>query len=144
MRDQVEDLKRVFRYLCGKALDIVGFEPLLDNANQQYLGSLADIALEVLAMESTVLRVIKLRRRHGAGATQLPESLARLYFEYAADRVRQEATDIASALWSGDELRGQLGVIHAWLPLASKRLDLRKSVAEAIVASKGVLPDYRN
>jgi alkylation response protein AidB-like acyl-CoA dehydrogenase len=144
MRDQVEDLKRIFRYLCGKVLDMVGYEPLLDNANQQYLGSLADIAIEILALESTVLRVLKLQRRHGEDATQLPEALARLYFEYAADRVRQEATDIASALWSGDNLRRELGVLRAWLPLASKRLDLRKSVAEAIVASKGALPDFRN
>ncbi len=144
MRDQVEDLKRIFRYLCGQVLDTVGYEPLLDNANQQYLGSLADIAIEILAIESTVLRVIKLQRRHGEEATRLPESLARLYFEYAADRVRQEATEIAANLWSGDALRKQLGILRAWLPLASKRLDLRKYVAEAVIESKGALPDYRN
>ncbi len=117
---------------------------MLDNANQQYLGSLADMAIEIYAAESAVLRVLKLQKRHGREATQLPDSLARLYFEYAADRVRQEATEIATALWDGDELRAQLRAIQGWLPLPSKRIDLRASIARAIVAEQGTLPDYRN
>ncbi len=144
MREQVEDLKNIFVYLAGKALAEVGYEPLLDNANQQYLGSLADIAIEVLAIESAVLRTIKLQRRHGAEETRLSESLTRLYFEYAADRVRQEATEIAASIWSGDELRKQFGILRAWLPLASKRIDLRTEIAKAIVDAKGALPDIRN
>ncbi len=144
MREQVEDLKKIFVYLAGKCLSVVGYEPLLDNANQQYLGSLADIAIEVLATESAVLRTIKLQKRHGADATKLPESLTRLYFEYSTDRIRQEATEIAASLWNGDELRKQLGVLRAWLPLATKRMDLRTEVAKAIVESKGALPEFRN
>ena len=42
------------------------------------------------------------------------------------------------------ELRRQLGILRAWLPLASKRLDLRTEIARAIVESKGALPDFRN
>src|SRR5690606_10305126 len=61
LRAQVSDLKQIFLYLLGLALERVGYEPLLDNANQQYLSSLADIAIEIYAMESTVLRVMKLR-----------------------------------------------------------------------------------
>jgi len=142
--EQVQDLKKIFLYLLGQALDTVGYEPLLDNGNQQYLGSLADIAIETYALESTVLRVLKLRRLHGAEATKLPESLARLYFEYATDRVRQEANEIATALWSGDALRTQLRAIDGWLPLPSRRLDLRTYVAEAVVEAQGELPDFRN
>jgi alkylation response protein AidB-like acyl-CoA dehydrogenase len=144
LRAQVSDLKQIFLYLLGLALERVGYEPLLDNANQQYLGSLADIAIEIYAMESTVLRVMKLREKHGEEATRLPEALARLYFEYGADRVRQEATEILANAIDGDELRERLDHVQGWLPLPAKRIDLRNYVAEAIVASNGALPDYAN
>ena len=144
MRDQISDFKNIYLYLLGQALDVVGYEPLLDNAKQQFLGSLADIAIETYAIESTVLRVLKLQSRHSEDATKLPEALARLYFERAADRIRQEATEIATALFDGDELRTQLGVIKGWLPLPSRRLDLRTYVAETIVEAQGALPEFRN
>ena len=142
--DQVGDLKKIYLYLLGQVLDRIGYEPLLDNDKQQFLGSLADIAIEIYALESTVLRVMKLRAHHTEEATKLPEALARLYFEYAADRIRQEATEISTALFEGDELRAQLRSLQGWLPLPSRRLDLRKFVAESLVEAQGELPDYRN
>ena len=144
LRDQVGDLKKIYLYLLGQILDQVGHEPLLDNDKQQFLGSLADIAIEIYAAESTVLRVMKLRAHHTEEATKLPEALARLYFEYAADRIRQEATEISTALFEGDDLRAQLRSLQGWLPLPSRRLDLRKFVAESLVEAQGELPDYRN
>ncbi len=143
LREQIADLKRIYLYLLGQALDRIGYEPLLDNDKQQFLGSLADIAIEVYAVESTVLRVMKLQAHHSEEATKLPESLARLYLEYASDRIRQEATEISTALFEGDELRAQLRSIQGWLPLPSRRLDLRKFVAESLVEAQGVLPDFR-
>lgn len=144
LREQVSDLKKVFQYLLGTALDHIGYEPLLDNANQQYLGSLADIAIEIYASESAVLRVMKLREIHGEAATKLPESLARIYFEYSADRVRQEAMEILADIFSGDELRERLDAVAGWLPLPAKRIDLRNEVAQTIVEAGGVLPDLHN
>ena len=144
MLTQVADLKRVYLYLLGQILDKIGYEPLLDNDKQQFLSSLADIAIEIYASESTVLRVMKLRLHHSEEATQLPEALTKLYFEYAADKIRQEATEISTALFEGDELRAQLQSLQGWLPLPSRRLDLRKYVSECLVESQGELPDFRN
>jgi len=144
MLTQVADLKRVYLYLLGQILDKIGYEPLLDNDKQQFLSSLADIAIEIYASESTVLRVMKLRLHHSEEATQLPEALTKLYFEYSADRIRQEATEISTALFEGDDLRAQLQSLQGWLPLPSRRLDLRKYVSECLVESQGELPDFRN
>lgn len=144
LRDQVTELKQVFLYLLGVALDEVGYEPLLDNDKQQFLSSLADIALEILATESTVLRVLKLRKHHSEEKTRLPEALARLYFEYAAERIRHEATEVLTALYEGDDLRDQLQILQGWLPLPARRIDLRKFVSETIVEAGGALPEYRN
>ena len=144
LRDQVIELKSVFNYMLGVVLEKIGQEAVVSNDNQQYLGSLADMAIEIYAIESTVLRVLKLQGRHGAENTKLPQTLARIYFEYAADRIRQESTEIAASLFDGDTLREQLDRIQGWLPLPRKRLDLRTYVAESIVESHGALPDYQN
>ena len=142
--EQIADLKSIYLYLLGQILDRIGYEPLLDNDKQQFLGSLADIAIEVFAAESTVLRVMKLQAHHSEEATKLPEALAKLYFEYAADRIRQEATEISTALFEGDELRAQLRSLQGWLPLPTRRIDLRNFVAKSLVETQGVLPDFRN
>ena len=138
------DFKTIYSYLLGKILETVGEEAVMSNANQQFLLSLSDIAIETLAMESTILRVLKLKAHQTDRDTALPEALARLYFETASDRVRQEATEIATTLWSGDELRAQLTTINTWLPLPEKRMDLRKFIAETVVESQGALPEYQN
>ena len=144
LRDQVYELKNVFKYMLGQVLDTIGQEAVTSNENQQYLGSLADIAIEIYAVESSILRVLKLKGIHGDDATKLPQALVRIYFEYAADRIRQEATEIATDLFDGDALREQLNRIQTWLPLPRKRLDLRKYVAETVVEAGGILPDYQN
>jgi alkylation response protein AidB-like acyl-CoA dehydrogenase len=144
LRGQVIQMKNIFRYLLGQVLDKVGEQAVLANENQQYLHSLADIAIELYAIESLVLRVMKIKGIHGDEATKLPQALTRIYFEYAADRIRQESTEISSDLLDGDELRAQLDQIQGWLPLPKKRLDLRKYVAETVVATQGALPEYQN
>ncbi len=144
LHDQVADLKKIYLHFLGQALDRIGYEPLLDNDKQQFLTSLADVAIEIYAVESAVLRTMKLQAHHSKEATKLPEALVRLYFEYAADRIRQEATEVSAALFDGDELRAQLQTLQGWLPLPSRRLDLRKFVAESLVEAQGALPDFRN
>lgn len=144
LHQQTLAFKKIFAYLMGVVLEKVGQEALMANENQQYLASLADIAIETYAMESTVLRVLKLQAHQTDRSTELPEALARLYFEYAADRIRQESTEIVSDLFGGDALREQLSTISGWLPLPKKRIDLRKYVAETVVESLGALPEYQN
>ncbi|MFP6616552.1 MAG: hypothetical protein VCB26_09120, partial [Candidatus Hydrogenedentota bacterium] len=144
LHSQVLEFKNIFAYLMGIVQERVGEEALTSNENQQYLHSLADIAIEIYVTESTVLRVLKLNAHQTDRNTELPEALARLYFEYSADRIRQEATEIASDLFDGDQLREKLSTINAWLPLPTKRFDLRKYVAETVVESQGALPEYQN
>ncbi|HIA47175.1 MAG TPA: acyl-CoA dehydrogenase [Candidatus Hydrogenedentes bacterium] len=144
LHSQVLEFKYIFAYLMGIVLERVGEEALTSNENQQYLHSLADIAIEIYVTESTVLRVLKLNAHQTDRNTELPEALARLYFEYSADRIRQEATEIASDLFDGDQLREELSTINAWLPLPTKRFDLRKYVAETVVEAQGALPEYQN
>ena len=87
---------------------------------------------------------MKLQQRYSQSKTELPESLARLYFERAASRIRLEAMEILSALYNADALRSQILALESWLPLPAGRIDLRKRVTQALVAASGLLPDFRN
>ena len=144
LRAAVVTLKRVFVHLYGLLQERFGEATLLDKAHQQYVASLADIAIEVYAAESTILRVLKLQARQPGADTALPEALARLYFERAAGRIRQEATEVLAALYEGDALREALQRVEAWLPLPVGRMDRRQFVARKLVESGGALPEYRN
>ncbi|MCH7960197.1 MAG: acyl-CoA dehydrogenase family protein [Candidatus Hydrogenedentes bacterium] len=144
LRESVANLKRIFLYVMGETVNRFGHEQLLDNDNQQLLSDLADIAIEIYAVESTVLRVLKLRKHHEAEQTQLPEALARIYFERAATRVREKAVEILTTLHEGDALRERLATIAGWQPLPVKRVELDEYIARTIVENKGVLPEYRN
>lgn len=144
LRNRIRELKSLWLHLFGKLMHRVGREGILGDDKQQFLSSLADIALELYAAESVVLRVMKLQRRHPEDVTRLPAALARLYFERAADRVRQESEEIVSALFTGDALREELRRIAARLPLPRARLELRAFVAATLVANGGALPEFRN
>ncbi|MCH7911151.1 MAG: hypothetical protein IIB38_16250 [Candidatus Hydrogenedentes bacterium] len=144
LRESVTDLKRIFLYVMGETVNRFDHEQLLANDNQQLLSDLADIAIEIYAVESAVLRVLKLRKHHEADRTQLPEALTRIYFERAATRVREKAVEILTTLHEGDALRERLATIAGWQPLPAKRAELDEYIARTIVENKGVLPEYRN
>ena len=144
IHQQTLEFKNAFAYLMGRVLEKIGEDAVTSNENQTYLHSLADIAIETYVMESTVLRVLKVKAHQSDANTELPEALARLYFEYAADKIRQESTTILADLFDGAELREELATVAGWLPLPNKRVDLRKFVAESVCGTGGVLPDYQN
>ena len=141
--EQVDDFKCAYRYLLRQVLERFGPEQLLDKDKQQYLGALADIAIEIYAAESVTLRVLKLASRISEVELEQPANLARLYFERAADRIEGQATEILSALHEGDALRAERRIVAGWLPLPGGRIELRAKISEAIVAARGALPDFR-
>ena len=108
--------------------------------HQQFLGSLADIAIETYLAESTVLRVMKLTGARPDTDRRLETAVARLVFFRAADRVRQESTEVVAALLEGDQLTAALDRVAAWLPTPVGLIETRTFIARDLVARKGVLP----
>ncbi len=141
--EQIADFKRIFRYALARVLDHFGPEGVLDKDKQQYLGFLADIAIEIYAAESTALRVLKLQKTISEEQSSTAEALAQLYFERAADRIRDAATEILAGIYGGEELRVQLDVLQRWLPLPGPRVQRRGFIAKKIVEAGGRLPDFR-
>ena len=136
--DCIEGLKRIYLSLVRAVGECVPRERMFDADNQQFMASLADVAIEIFAAESTVLRVSKLRLADPGADTELFEALARIYLERAVDRIRQEAREILASLFTGDELRTRLQRTEDRLPLPAGLIGTRAAVAQALIGSGGL------
>ena len=135
---RIEDLKRIYLYLVKETCGCIDREHIVDADHQQFLASLADVAIEIFAAESTFLRVSKLRNGGRDADTELAEGLTRIYFERATDRIRQEATEILTALFTGQALRSRLRDVDGWLPLPVGLIRTRAAVARTLVENEGL------
>jgi alkylation response protein AidB-like acyl-CoA dehydrogenase len=101
---------------------------------QEIMGAIADIVMETYAMDSALLRTLKLIERNGESACSLAVAMTRAYLYQAADRVEAAARKVAAAVAEGDTLRAQAGILRR---LAKRDLvntiALRAQVAERII-----------
>ena len=135
----VDQLKHLFLLLIGEVWAHIEADQLLAPGNQQFLASLADVAIEIYRAESTVLRVAKVRATHPTVDVRLPSALATLVFYAAADRIRQESTEILAALFESSDRADALGRMAGWLPAPIGLVDTRTVVANELVARHGEL-----
>ncbi|MDH3205809.1 MAG: acyl-CoA dehydrogenase family protein [Gemmatimonadota bacterium] len=134
---RVADLKQVYLYLAQLAGERVDRDHMFDPDNQQIVASLSDVAIEIFGAESAVLRATKALAA-GAEHPALLESLARIAYARAADRVRQEAGEVLAAVCEADELRRRLVDVAGWLPLPPALIEARTLVARAVLEHGGL------
>jgi hypothetical protein len=138
----VANLKKLFQRMLGAALKQVGQEALLNNDRQPILGALADIAIEIYAVESGLLRVLKIRERHSADATRIPELLVWTYLDRATVRIREAATEIITDAF--DDPAETLQDAERWLPLPRARRETREEIVAFLTEHNGELPEFVN
>jgi alkylation response protein AidB-like acyl-CoA dehydrogenase len=73
------------------------------STEQEVLGHIADIAIEVYALESAVLRTEKLLARNPAADCDVPIDITRVYASDTADRIEHSARQAEAALRAGDK-----------------------------------------
>ena len=79
---------------------------------QEIMGAIADIVMEVYAMESALLRTSKLVSTKGESGAVLPIAMTRLYMSRAMEKVESAARRIIAAVAEGDMLRTQLSILR--------------------------------
>ena len=139
LRAHVAGLKHVFLLVLGEIWNTVDPDQLLAPDHQQLLGSLADIAMETYRAESTVLRVSKLAAGRADEDLAPEAALATLVCFSAADRVRQESTEILAALVDPGRLAGALHQVGCRLPVPAGLIAARSLVARTLSARHGAL-----
>jgi len=138
--EAVAGLKQVYFRLVEETLVKVGPEKLKDPDRQQFLASLADVAMEIFAAESVALRVAKLEGTGSAEARTVRADLAVLVLERSSERVRSEARTILGELHPGRDGAKRLAEVDELLPPPADLVGARKRVTEWLLARNGLLP----
>jgi alkylation response protein AidB-like acyl-CoA dehydrogenase len=125
--------KKVFLLAAGAAVE--KFRDQLAN-QQEIIGSLANIAMDVYAMESALRRTQKSSGRGpAAGAISAMVDAARVFVYDAMDRVEKDARTALAATADGDTLATQLAALRRLAKHAPvDTIVLRRRVADAVLA----------
>ncbi len=99
-RDLVARAKRLVAFTLGRAQSVYG-DALA--SEQEVLSHIADIIIEVYALESALLRTEKLVAARGEPDCATPVDITRVYASDAADRMEHSARQVVAALADNGE-----------------------------------------
>jgi hypothetical protein len=131
----VERAKQIFLYLSGSAAQKYGMGI---EEEQEVLGLLADIAIEIYAMESGLLRALKAIGSVGEKESKTKIQMVHLYVNDAMVRIRGWAEQVMVAVESADTLANQLAAltkISQFTPVNG--IQLRRAIADRIIEAEG-------
>ena len=101
---------------------------------QEIMGAIADMTMEVYAMESALIRAKKIAAAQGEAAAALPIAATRLYLAKAADKIESSARKVIAAVADGDMLRTQLSILRRLAKHDPYNvIELQQQIAEAII-----------
>jgi butyryl-CoA dehydrogenase len=128
----VANAKKMFLQAAGGAMQKFR-EKLADE--QELIGALSDIVMEVYAMESCLLRAQKAAAAKGEAGSGVMIDAARVFIADAAERLEHEAKRAIAAVHEGDMLTTQMAVLKRFGKRgAVDTIGLRRKVAAAVQA----------
>jgi alkylation response protein AidB-like acyl-CoA dehydrogenase len=126
----VANAKKMFLQAAGGAVQKFR-EKLADE--QELIGALSNIVMEIYAMESSLLRAQRAAAEKGESASQAMIDAARVFIADAAERVDHEAKRAIAAVHEGDMLTTQMAVLKRFSKRAPvDTIALRRRVAAAV------------
>ncbi len=128
----IANAKKMFLQAAGGAVQKFR-EKLSDE--QELIGALANIMMEIYAMESSLLRAQKAAAGKGQAASAAMIDAARIFVADAAERVDHEAKRAIAAVHEGDMLMTQMAVLKRFAKRPTvDTIALRRRVAAAVQA----------
>jgi alkylation response protein AidB-like acyl-CoA dehydrogenase len=128
----VANAKKMFLQAAGGAVQKFR-EKLADE--QELIGALSNVVMEIYAMESCLLRTQKAAGARGESATSAMIDAARVFIADAAERVEHDARRALAAVHEGDMLSTQMAVLKRFGKRAPvDTIALRRRVAAAVQA----------
>ncbi|MGB7562913.1 MAG: acyl-CoA dehydrogenase family protein [Candidatus Acidiferrales bacterium] len=128
----VANAKKIFLLAAGAAVQ--RFREQLSE-RQEIVASLANVVMEVYAIESSLRRAQKAANGRGGDTAALMGDATRVFISDAADRIEREARTALAATLEGDALRTQIAVLRRFAkrdPIDT--IALRRRVAAAVLA----------
>ena len=126
-KEMVEMSKKIALLVTGAAVQKYMMELAEE---QEIMGLISDIAIQVFAMESGLLRALKSMEKSGDEKAQLQKTMVKVFVNDAFDRVISFARQAFSAIAEGETLKAQLsalGKISQYTPVNT--VVLRREVA---------------
>jgi butyryl-CoA dehydrogenase len=125
--------KKAFLLAAGAAMQKYR-EQLADQ--QEIVGTLADIVIEIYAVESALVRAQKAEAARGADASAVMRAAACVLLDDGAGRIETHARTALAACVEGDMLRTQLAVLRRFLKREPvNTIALCQAVAAAVEAA---------
>jgi alkylation response protein AidB-like acyl-CoA dehydrogenase len=104
---------------------------------QEVMGAIADMIIEVYAMESAILRAEKMSHGvsgQGSDAPSVPVAMARIYADKAMATIELSARKVIAAVAEGDMLRTQLTILRRLSKHdTADTISLRRQVAQHVI-----------
>jgi len=126
----VANSKKMFLQAAGGAVQKFR-EKLADE--QELIGALSNVVMEIYAMESCLLRAQKAAAAKGERASQTMIDSARVFINDAAERLEHETKRAIAAIHEGDMLTTQMAVLKRFAKRAPvDTIALRRRVAAAV------------
>jgi len=79
---------------------------------QEVMGAIADMTIEIYAMESALLRALKIAELKGESAAALPIAMTRVYMTQALEKIEAAARKVIADVADGDMLRTQMAILR--------------------------------
>ena len=131
----IQGAKKVFLMAAGAALQKYR-DRLADQ--QEVIGALADIVLDIYPMESALLRAQKSVAARGKDSSGAIVAAAQVLLQDGAARVEANARTALAASVEGDMLRTQLAVLRRMIKREpADTIGLRRTVADAVLNANG-------
>jgi len=124
----VEGAKKVALLVAGSAVQ--RYLQALEH-EQEVIGVISGLVMEIYALESVLLRSLKEMGRSSPEACAFESAVARAYVHNAADRMEVDARRALARIVEGDALRTQLAVLRRFLRRTPPdTIELKRRVAD--------------
>ncbi len=130
-REMVEMSKKIGLLVAGAAVQKYMMKLA---GEQEILGSISDIVIEVFAMESALLRAMKTMEKFDDEKAQIQKAMVKVYVNDAFDRVERFAKQAFAAIAEGDVLRTQMSALKKLTRFTPvNTIGLRREVADSVI-----------
>jgi alkylation response protein AidB-like acyl-CoA dehydrogenase len=132
-KEMVEMAKKIALLVTGAAVQKYMMK-LTEPQEEEIVGLISDMVIEVFAMESGLLRALKSMERFGEEKSQIQKAMVKVYVNDAFDRVESFAKQALSAIAEGDALRTQLSALKKLTRFTPvNTIALRREIADAVI-----------
>jgi alkylation response protein AidB-like acyl-CoA dehydrogenase len=101
---------------------------------QEVMGAIADMTIEIYAMESAVLRAQKLVEQKGEASAALAIAMTQVYMTQALEKIESAAKKVIADVAEGDMLRTQLAIVRRLTKRESfNTIALRQQIAQKTI-----------